>query len=111
MDASLQTDLARAAIPGLLAAPHDLLVRDEVRRSAQIRGELPLRERAEAAAEITDVRVLDVPRDDVGHLVSAHLAAQPVGRCKDAVPFVAARAKEPHEIVLPELAPRLHGEC
>ena len=65
MDPALEADLRRAALPRLLGAPNDLLERDEVRRAAQVRRELPLRERAEAAAEVADVRVLDVPGDDV----------------------------------------------
>ena len=77
MDPALQADLRRAALPRLLRAADDLLVRDEVRRAAQVRGELALRERAEAAAEVADVRVLDVPRDDVGDGVAVHLAPQP----------------------------------
>ncbi len=103
VDAALQADLGRATLPRLLHAPHDLLVGDEVRRPAQVRGELPLRERAEAAAEVADVRVLDVPRHDVRHLVAAHLAPQPVGGGEDALPFPAAGREEPHELVLAEL--------
>ena len=77
MDPALEADLGRAALPRLLGAAHDLLVRDEVRRAAQVRRELALRERAEAAAEVADVRVLDVPRHDVGDDVAVHLAPQP----------------------------------
>ena len=62
MDAALQADLGRAPLPRLFGAPHDLAVRDEVRLAAQIRGQLPLREGTEAAAEVADVRVLDVAR-------------------------------------------------
>ena len=65
MDAALQADLGGAALPRLDGAPRDLLVRDEVRRAAQVRGELALREGAEAAAEVADVRVVDVAGDDV----------------------------------------------
>ena len=65
MDPALEADLGRAALPGLADAPHDLLVGHEVRRPAEVLGELPLREGAEPAAEVADVRVLDVPRDDV----------------------------------------------
>src|SRR5213075_2000059 len=65
MDPPLEADLRGAALPGLVAAAHDLIERDEVGRPAQVGGELALRERAEAAAEIADVRVVDVARDDV----------------------------------------------
>ena len=47
--------------------------------AAQVRGELPLRERAEAAAEVADVRVLDVARDDVADVVAVDLAPEQVG--------------------------------
>ena len=103
MDPALEADLRRAALPRLVGAAHDLLVRDEVRRAAQVRRELALRERAEAAAEVADVRVLDVPRHDVGDDVAVHLAPQRVGRGEDALPLLAARAEEPHDLVLAEL--------
>ena len=48
-------------------------------------GELPLRERAEPAAEVADVRVLDVPGDDVADLVAADLPPKPVRRSEDAL--------------------------
>ena len=85
VDPALEADLGRAALPGLARAADDLLVRDEVRRAAQVRRQLALREGAEAAAEVADVRVLDVPRDDVGDLVAADLAAEPVGGGEDAL--------------------------
>ena len=49
---------------------------------AQVRRQLALREGAEAAAEVADVRVVDVPRDDVGDRVAADLAAKRVGRAR-----------------------------
>src|SRR6185437_14090819 len=79
MDPALQTDLRRAALPRLDRAPHDLRMWHEVRLAAEIRGQLPLRERAEAAAEIADVRVLDVARHDVRDDVAVHLAPQRIG--------------------------------
>ena len=103
MDPALEADLGRAAIPGFLAAAHDFLVRHEVRRTAQVRGELAFRERTEAAAEVTDVRVLDVARDDVADLVAAHLAPEAVRSGKHPVALVAARAKEPRDLILPKL--------
>ena len=84
-------------------APHDLVERHEVRRAAQVRGELPLRERAEAAAEVADVRVLDVPRDDVRHLVAADLAAERVRRRAHARGLLPARLEKARDLVLAEL--------
>ena len=83
VDPALEADLGGAALPCLAHPAHDFLVRHEVRRPAEVLGELALRERAEAAAEVADVRVLDVPRDDVRHVVAAHLATEPVGCGED----------------------------
>ncbi len=110
VDPALEADLGRAALPRLARAPHDLLERDEVRRPAQVRGEPALREGTEAAAEVADVRVLDVPRHDVADLVAAHLAAQPVGGGEDALPLLAAGGEEPHQLVLAQLVARVHGQ-
>ncbi len=107
MDAALQADLRRAALPRLDDAADDLVVRDEIRRAAEVRGELPLRERAEAAAEVADVRVLDVARDDVAHLVAADLAAEPVGGGEDALALLAARLEQADDRVLVQLVARV----
>src|SRR5688500_10309961 len=110
MDAALQADLGRAAVPRLLGAADDLLERDEVRGATQVRREPALREGAEAAAEVADVRVLDVSRDHVADVVAADLAAQPVGRCENALALLAAGAEEPDELVLPQLRARVHRQ-
>src|SRR5206468_10313175 len=102
MDSALEADLGCSALPGFPAAPHDLVVRYEVRRTAEVRGELPLRECAEAAAEVADVRVLDVARDDVADLVTAHFTPEAVCSGKHPVAFVAARAKETRDLFLPQ---------
>ena len=102
MDPALQADLDRAAVPRLLRAAHDLVHRHEVRLAAQVARQPPLGEGAEAAAEVTDVRVLDVPRDDVGHLVAAYLAPEPVGGGQHREPVVTARAEQRDRVVLLE---------
>src|SRR5204863_4504298 len=56
---ALEADLGRPPLPSLLRAADDLFERDEVRRAAQVLGELSLGEGAEAAAEVAHVRVLD----------------------------------------------------
>src|SRR5438552_11403372 len=106
MDPALEADRRPPARPRLLATPDDLLVRDEIGRAAQIRGQLALRERAEAAAEVADVRVLDVARDDVGDLVAADLAAQPIRRGEHPLALLAARAEQTRDLLLPELVVR-----
>src|SRR5438552_10409228 len=110
MDPALEAHLRGAARPGLLAAADDLLVRDEVRRAAEIRSELSFRKRAEPAAEVTHVRVLDVAGDDVRDLVAANLSPQPVRSREHALALVAARAKQTHELFLPELGARVDGQ-
>src|SRR4051794_27727656 len=110
VDPALQTHLGRAALPGLLAATHDLLVRHEVRRAAQVCRQLPLRERTEAAAEVTDVRVLDVARDDVRHFVAADLAPELIGGRKDTVALVTPRAEQAHDVLLAELCTSVYRQ-
>src|SRR5262249_33827876 len=110
MDPALQAHLRRAALPGLLAAAHDLVMRDEIRGAAKVRREPSLGERAEAAAEVADVRVLDVAGDDVGDLVAADLASQYVGGGEDAVALVATCSEEAYELVLAHLVARVDGE-
>src|SRR2546429_3804593 len=99
MDPTLQAHLRRPPLPRLLAPADDLPVRHEVRRSTQIRRQPALRERAESAAEVADVRVLDVARDDVGDLVPADLASEPVGRGEDTIALAAAGAEEPDDLL------------
>ncbi len=82
VDAALQADLDGAALPRLLGAADDLVDRDEVRPAAQVVGQLAFREGAEAAAEVADVRVVDVARDDVGDGVAVHLAAERIGAAR-----------------------------
>jgi hypothetical protein len=105
VDPALKADLGRAALPRLLRPPHDLVQRHEVGRAAQVLGELALRECAEAAAEVADVRVLDVACDDVGDLVAADLAAEAVRGSEDALALRAAGTQEPGELLLAELRP------
>ena len=108
VDAALEADLDRAAVPGLARAAHDLLERHDVRLPAQVRGQLALREGAEAAAEVADVRVVDVPRDDVADLVAADLAAQLVGGGEHRAEVGAARLEEGGDGVLVQLGPGPH---
>src|SRR6266700_2432584 len=60
VDPALKADLGRAAVPRLDGTPDDLRMRDQVRPPTQVRGQPALREGTEAAAEVADVRVLDV---------------------------------------------------
>src|SRR5204862_892059 len=108
MDAALEADLDGAAVPGLAGAPEDLLEWHEVGSPAQVGGELPLREGAEATPEIADVRVIDVARDDVGHDLAGDFPAQVVGGAEDRAQVAAAGLEELRDVLLVELAlPRL----
>ena len=106
VDPALEADLDGAAVPRLPRASDDLLDRHDVRLPAQVRGQLPLGEGAEAAAEVADVGVVDVPRDDVADLVAAGLAAQLVGSGQHRAEVGAARLEEGGDGVLVELDPR-----
>jgi len=103
MDAALQADLGGAAVPGLFAAADDLVERDEVGRPAEVGRQLPLGERAEPAAEVADVRVVDVAGDDVGDRVAADLAAELVGSGDDGREVLAAGAEQLGDVVFVEL--------
>ena len=102
VDAALQADLRRTALPGLVAATDDLLERHHVRGPPQVLGQLALRERAEPAAEVADVRVVDVARDDVAHRVAAHLAPELVRRLEDGVERRAPGLEQGGDVVLVE---------
>ncbi len=84
VDPALQADLGAAALPRLDGAPGDLVDAQKVGGAAEVLGELALREGAEAAAEVADVGVVDVPADDVGDAVACALAPSSVGRARRA---------------------------
>ena len=100
VDPALEANLGRAPLPGLAGAADDFLMRHEVRRTAQVRSQLSFRKGAEAAAEVADVRVLDVACDDVADLVTADLAPKPVGGREHPLSLLAAGAEEADELVL-----------
>ncbi len=94
VDAALEADLDGAAVPRLPRPAHDLLDRHDIGLPAQVRGQLALREGAEAAAEVADVRVVDVARDDVADLVAADLSPKLVGRREHRAEVGATRFEE-----------------
>ena len=75
VDTALHADLARAEFPRLLGAVGHLGERERVGLAVL----LSLRERAEAAAHVADVREVDVAVDHVGDLVADGLGPQVVG--------------------------------
>ncbi len=82
MDTALEADLNRAPVPGLPCPADDLADRDDVGGPPEVCGELPFGESAEAAAEVADVRVVDVSGDHVRDGVAADLLSQLVGGAK-----------------------------
>src|SRR6266542_2443050 len=70
---------------------------------AQLRGPSSVRERAEPATEVAEVRVLDVARNHVGDLVAADVVAKAIGRGEHALPLLPARPEQPDDLVLPQL--------
>src|SRR5215204_221963 len=108
MTARTSSSRISAAVPGSDARPASrrrarYVSSSSPRVAAQVFGELPFRERAEAAAEVADVGVVDVAGDDIGDLVSADLAPEPVGGREHAVGLLPARGEEPDDLVLAEL--------
>ena len=79
MDPALQTDLRAPAFPALHRAPGDLVDVEEVGGAAKVLRQASLREGAEATAEVADVRVVDVPADDVRDLVAVAFTPPGVG--------------------------------
>src|ERR1700733_777582 len=118
MDAALQANLGRAALPSFLAAAGGLAHIAILGAGPPILAELALRERAELAAEITDVRVVDVAGDDVADRVAVDLAAQPVSRFADSVERIAARREQRDDVAFAQgfarrraVEDRLDGGC
>ena len=93
MNAALQAELHRAAVPGFDGAALDFLEAQIVGPAPQVVAEFALGEGAELAAEMTDVGVVDVAGDDVTNIVATCLRAQSVGRLADSVKVLAAASK------------------
>ena len=96
VDAALHADLGRAELPGLLGAVGDLLQRQRVGVGVGA----ALGERAEPAADVADVGEVDVPVDDVGHVVADGLPAQRVGELHDLVEQLALRGHQRQRVLV-----------
>ena len=83
MNAALQAHLGGAAIPCLLRSPHHFVQRQIVGCAAQFLVRLAFGERAETAAVVADVGVVDVAVDHVAHDVAADRLTQRIGRGDD----------------------------
>ena len=107
VDAALHADFRRAALPGLDGATHDLFEFQVVGLAAQVLAQLALGEGAELALEVADVRVVDVPVDDVGHRVAVHFAPDRVRGGADGGELRATCGEQPGDLVLREVLARL----
>src|SRR4051794_34336866 len=108
MDPALKAHLGGAALPGLLAAPDDLVERHQVRRPAEVRRQLPFREGAEATAEVADVGVVDVARDHVGDVLAADLPPERVCFADDRGEVAPAGREERRHVLFVELDAAVH---
>ena len=85
----------------------DFIEAEVVGRAAQTLAHLPLGERAELAAEVADVGVVDVPVDHVRNGVAVHLLADAVRGFAHEVVVIAARLEEQDEVRFGQVSARL----
>ena len=93
MDAALKADFGAAALPRLDRASGHFADVEQVGGAAQVFRETALRKGAKAAAEVADVRVVDVPADDVRDVVADPLASSLVGESGQECDLGSARAQ------------------
>src|SRR5262249_3495271 len=103
VNAALQADLDRAALPRLAAAAHDFLECEVVGPPAQVRVGLALGEGAERAAVEAYVGVVDVAGDHIADALAAGLGAQRVGSRADLAQTFVAHREQLHELSLAQL--------
>ena len=101
VDARLDADLGRADRPRLLRTVRDLLERERVR----IRIVTTLREGAEAAAHVTDVRRVDVAVHDVGDERPDAFLTDLVGGPRERLELDAGRAEQQQRVRIIEHRP------
>src|SRR5215469_11531543 len=101
VDAALQAHLGRTTLPRFLNSPADFEEVEIIGPAAQIFAELTLRERAELAAEVTDVRVVDVASDNIADVIAADPVPEPVGGFTHRSEILAARRKQSDDILFP----------
>ena len=106
MDSALETHFRSAALPSLERTAVDLRMIEIVGPTTQVLAQLAFREGAELAAEIADVRVVDIAIDDIADAVAGHRRAQPIRRLADPLEIPPARREEPDDVTLEEFVPR-----
>jgi hypothetical protein len=100
VDAALQTDLGGPRPGGFDGTARDFPEIQVVRGTAQIGAAPPLRERAKTAVIQTDVGVIDVAIDHVGHGLSHRGRAQRIRRADHAVKIRSIDAEQSHDVRL-----------
>ena len=79
VDAALQADFGGTTRPGFLGATGDFCMVKIIGRAAQGFMSLALAEGAEAATIGADIRIIDVPIDDIAHGIARNCLPQPIG--------------------------------
>ena len=97
VNAALHAHFGGAAVPAFARAALDFVERQIVGTAAQVLRQFALRECAELAFEVADVRVVDVAVDDVADHIAIDVAANRVGRVDDRGEVVAARIEQTHD--------------
>ncbi len=90
VDAALHADLGRAHRPRVFGPDADLLLGQGVGVDVVA----PLCERAEPAPRVADIRKIDVPVDDVGHVLTDRVPAQVVREPAELLQGRAGRAEQ-----------------
>ncbi len=99
MDAALQADLGRPAVPGFRGTAGYFVQVDDIRGPAQVIARLALGKGAERAVIEADVGVVDIPGDDVGDGVADLDTAQFVGGLADSLEVGVAGPEERYHVV------------
>src|SRR5215469_6826041 len=98
VDAPLQAYLGRAALPGFFDPPPDLRKIEVIRPATQVFAELALGECAELAAEVADIRVVDVAGYDIADNIAVNPLPELIRGAADRFKPSAARREELHDL-------------
>jgi hypothetical protein len=94
MNTALESDLGRPPLPGFLGEPDDSLQRNQIRLLSEIEAARALGERAEAAAEVALIRVVDIAVDHIGDCFAHLLSSQFVGGVGHGINLIPPGAEE-----------------
>src|SRR5271156_5429049 len=102
MNAALQANLCRAALPRLADAAREFSRVKVIWSAAQRSVPAALGKRAELASVSANISVIDVAIDDVVHDLAVDLATQRIGRITHGSHVLAARFKQLDDLVFGE---------